>query len=159
MYPVSNQPGKIYGTAKTHKFEHTYQIDINSLKFRPIIDQTGTYLYNAAKVISNNLKPLTKNQYSINDKQSIADTIKSLPPLQKDEEDVSYDVESLFTNIPVQDTIYYILNQIYVGGKLNPICSKLVFKRLLQKITTEVSFTFDGNFFKQMVVLWEDLFQ
>ena len=67
--------------------------------------------------------------------------------------------ESLFTNIPVQDTIYYILNQIYVGGKLNPICSKLVFKRLLQKITTEVSFTFDGNFFKQMVVLWEDLFQ
>ena len=30
--------------------------------------------------------------------------LSSIPPLQDDEEDVSYDVESLFTNIPTQET-------------------------------------------------------
>ena len=150
MYSVSNQPGKIYGTAKTHKFEHNHQINVTNLKFRLIIDQAGTYLYNAAKVISNYLKPLTKNQYSIRDTQSFPTTIKSLPSLKEDEEDVSYDVESLFTNIPVQEIIEYIINQIYVYDKIKPICNKLIFKRLLLKITTEVSFTIEGNFFKQI---------
>ena len=52
-----------------------------------------------------------------------------IPPLQDDEEDVSYDVESLFTNIPIQETINYITEQVYVHKKLTPICSKLIFRR------------------------------
>ena len=34
--------------------------------------------------------------------------LSSIPPLQIDEEDVPYDDESLFTNIPIQETINYI---------------------------------------------------
>ena len=44
------------------------------------------------------------------------------PPLLDDEEDLSYDVESLFTNIPIKDTIKYIIEQIYTHKKLKPIC-------------------------------------
>ena len=40
--------------------------------------------------------------------------LSSVPPLQDDEEDVSYDVESLFINIPIQETINYIIEQLYV---------------------------------------------
>ena len=40
--------------------------------------------------------------------------LSSIPPLQDDEEDVSYDVESLFINIPMQETINYIIEQLYV---------------------------------------------
>ena len=40
--------------------------------------------------------------------------LSSIPPLQDDEEDVSYDVESLFINIPIQETINYIIEQLYV---------------------------------------------
>ena len=53
MKPDSNQPTRLYGTAKTHKFETLEDITVANLKFRPIIDQTGTFTYNAAKVISN----------------------------------------------------------------------------------------------------------
>ena len=67
MQPDSNQPARLYGTAKTHKFETLEDITVANLKFRPIIDQTGTLTYNAAKVISDYLRPLCKNEYSIND--------------------------------------------------------------------------------------------
>ena len=44
--------------------------------------------------------------------------VSSISPLQDDEEDVSYDVDSLFTNILIQETINYIIEQIYVHKKL-----------------------------------------
>ena len=148
MYPESNEPAKMYGTTKTHKFNRTHNIEITKLKFRPIIDQTGTYTYKATKVISRYLKPLCDSEYTIKDTQSFAKLIKELPPLKEDEEDVSYDIESLFTNIPINDTIDYILDQIYVQHKLKPICSKLIFKRLLIQLSTEVTFTFNSKFCK-----------
>ena len=40
--------------------------------------------------------------------------LSSIPPLQGDEEDVSYDVESLFTNIPIQETINHITEQMFL---------------------------------------------
>ena len=40
--------------------------------------------------------------------------LSSIPSLQDDEEDVSYDVESLFINVPIQETINYIIEQLYV---------------------------------------------
>ena len=56
--------------------------------------------------------------------------------LLPNEEYVPYDVQSLFTNVPIQETIDYILDEIYVKNKLTKICSKLIFKRLLLKLTT-----------------------
>ena len=35
--------------------------------------------------------------------------LSSIPPVQDDEEDVSYDVKSLFTNIPIEETISNII--------------------------------------------------
>ena len=76
--------------------------------------------------------------------------LSNLPPLIEDEEDVSYDVESLFTNIPIKETIDYIIEQIYTYKKLKPICSKLIFKRLLLKLATECTYTFNHKFYKQI---------
>ena len=131
MRPISNQPGKIYATAKTHKFDSLENITIQNLKFRPIISQIGTYTYNAAKVLpaSDYLKPLCQNEYKINDTQSFASQIKEQPPLDEDEEYVSYDVDSLFINTLVQDTIDYIIHQIYTEKKLPQICRKIIFRR------------------------------
>ena len=39
--------------------------------------------------------------------------LSNLPPLLNDEEDVFDCEESLFTNIPIRDTIEYIIKQIY----------------------------------------------
>ena len=53
MRPKSNQPGRFFATAKTHKFDSVNDITLDKLKLRPIIDQTGTYIYNASKVVAN----------------------------------------------------------------------------------------------------------
>ena len=58
MQPDSNQPTRLYRTPKTHKFEILDDITVVNLKFRPIIDQAGTFTYNTAKVISDYLRPL-----------------------------------------------------------------------------------------------------
>lgn len=47
--------------------------------------------------------------------------------LDDDEILVSYDVSSLFTQIPLDNNIEYILDQIYNNNKLKPIASKLIF--------------------------------
>ena len=100
MRPASHEPGKLYATAKTHKFNSLDDITVDNLKFRPIISQIGTYTYNASRVILQYLKPLCENEYKIND--TFASMIKNQTPLSSDEECVSYDVDSLFTNIPVE---------------------------------------------------------
>ena len=53
-------------------------------------------------------------------------------------------------NVPVHETIDYILQEIYVKEKLPKICSKLIMKRLLLKLTTENTFMLNSNFYKQI---------
>ena len=76
---------------------------MTNLKLRPIIDQTGTCYYKTGKVISKYLRPLTKNEFVISNTQDVSTMLNNVP-ISEDEEDVSYDVESLFTNIPLNDT-------------------------------------------------------
>ena len=52
MHPHCNQPAKLYGTAKTHKFKDIKEITKEQTQFQPIIDQTDIYNYRAAQVIS-----------------------------------------------------------------------------------------------------------
>ena len=53
MRPTSNQPARLFATAKTHKFDKFDDINIEELKVRPIVDQTGTHTHPAGKVIYN----------------------------------------------------------------------------------------------------------
>ena len=58
-------------------------------------------------------------------------------------------MDSLFTNIPMQETIDYIIGQIYTEKKLPQICSKTIFRRLFLKVTTECSFQLKQKLYKQ----------
>ena len=71
------------------------------------------------------------------------------PLLEENEEYKSYDVELLFTNALIHDTIKYILKEIYTHNKLPHICSKFIFKRLLLKLVTESTYIFQSQFYKQ----------
>ena len=151
MLPKSNQPGQLYGTAKTHKFSSIEDITLENLKFRPIIAQSGTYTYNAAQIVADYLKPLYgDNDYIIRNTQEFPKLLQQQDPLLSNEEDVSYYVKSLFINVPIQETIDYILDEIYVKNKLPKVCSKLIFKRLLLNLTTENTFMFNSSFYKQI---------
>ena len=117
---------------------------------RPIIDKTGTFTYTFGKAIAEYLKLLCQNEYSIKDTQCFPEMLQDLPPLNDGEEYILYYVDSLFTNILLKQTIDYILEKIYVNRKMKPICSKLIFKPLLYKLTAECTFQFNKKFFKQI---------
>ena len=76
--------------------------------------------------------------------------LRDLPPISNDEKYLSHNVDSLFTNIPLKETIDYILEEIYANRKMKPICSKLICKWLLYKLTSECTFQFNMKFFKQI---------
>ena len=87
-------------------------MNLDDLKFRPIIDQSNTCSYNASKIVSDYLQPLGHNDYLIKDTLTFAEIIKN-DVLDPNEEYVSYSVESLLTSIPVKETIDYIITEIY----------------------------------------------
>ena len=133
MRPASHEAEKLYATANAYKFNLLDDITADNLKFRPIISQIETYTYNASRVILQYLKPLCENEeYKINDTQTFASMkVKHLSP---DEEDV----DSLFTNIPAEETIkYIIIYRIYNEKKVAQICSKTIFRRLMYKLITK----------------------
>ena len=103
---------------------------------RPIIDQTGTYIYNKSKVAAKYLRLLSKNKYSINDTVTFPGLLKNAEE-SDDYEDDSYYVESLFTSIPVKETIDYIIQKIYVKKEIKPFCKKSIFIKLLKKLIQE----------------------
>ena len=56
----------------------------------------------------------------------------------------------LLTNIPIEETFKYIIEQLYVHKKLTSIRWKLVFRRLLINVATKFTFKLNSRFFKQV---------
>ena len=106
------------------------------------------YIYNTY-IFNIYLSLLSKNQFSIKDTLSFPELLKSS---SNDEcyEDVSYDIESLFTSIPVQETIDYILQRIYVRKEIKPFCKNSIFKKLILKLTKECVFSVNNRLTKQI---------
>ena len=59
-------------------------------------------------------------------------------------------MDSLFTSIPVGETIRFILDEIYVWQKLEPFCMKSVFKKFLNKLCKGCTFLGDGRSITQV---------
>ena len=83
MRPTSSQMARLFATAKTHKFTDTKQININNLKLCPIVDQTGTHLYNCSKIIAQYLQPLAINEYTVSETLSFPDILRENPLVMK----------------------------------------------------------------------------
>ena len=100
----SMQVERAHGLPKIHK-KYT---DLPS--FRPIIDTTNTPHYGVGKFLTRLLNPLTQNVYSIKDSFEAVDHICSIPTELFNEgyHYFSFDVTSLFTNVPLNKTnIFY----------------------------------------------------
>ena len=97
LSPLGSRPGIMYGLAKVHE---TVTDDL--LSFRPILSAIGTPTYKLAKFLVPILEPLTTNEYTIKDSFTFAE---ELPSFDSKLVMTSFDIESLFTNIPMQETI------------------------------------------------------
>ena len=62
MLPASHRPARMYGSAKTHKFQSYEDITVENLKLRPIMDQSRTMVYTTAQLIAEYLGPLNDSK-------------------------------------------------------------------------------------------------
>ena len=56
----------------------------------------------------------------------------------------------MFRKIPLKEKIDYIIHKIYDEKFLNPICQKIIYKRLLYKLTTDCTIQFNQHFYKKI---------
>ena len=87
------------------------------------------------------------SKFSITDKLSFPELLKNSSN-DVSYEDVSYDVESLFTSISFQETKDFVLQRIYFCKEIKPFCKKTVFKKLLLKLTRECVFSVNNRLIK-----------
>ena len=107
MYPSGFAPARIYGTPRMRKFSSSDSFP----KLRPIVSFIGPFNYNLARFLCDLLSPLVPNDYSCKDTFSFVSQIKNANLSKKLL--AGYDVTSLFTNIPLQETIDIAINLIF----------------------------------------------
>ena len=88
-----SSPGVLYGLPKVYKY---------GSPFRPIVSSVNTYNYSLASYLV--LQPISTYQFTVKDSFSFAEWAK--PYNHNNEFMCSFDVTSLFTNVPLDDTIY-----------------------------------------------------
>jgi hypothetical protein len=142
LFPQGSQPGRLYGNAKVHKPV------VNGVpKFRPILSAIGTTSYKLAKFLVPLLKPLETNEYVVKDSFAFATEVRKFNPILTM---ASMDIESLFTNLPLTETIDICCDELFKSADTVSGMNKREFKRLLELATKEMVFLFNGQYYKQI---------
>ncbi|XP_066930298.1 uncharacterized protein [Clytia hemisphaerica] len=146
MRPKSARLGRAHGLPKTHKNFECLP------KFRPIVDTTGTPHYGIGKYLSSLLNPLTQNEFTLKDSFDASSRINQIPKELFDEgfKYVSFDVVSLFTNVPLKKTIDIILKRVYDQELITTKLQKRTLKKLLNDSCKKTAFTFNEKLFEQI---------
>ena len=142
IQPVGCCPEILYGQTKVHN-----PVINNCPSFRSILDAINTPLYKLAKFLGPILSPLTINQYTVNDSFTFAKEITKT--------DCNYvlanlDVESLFTNIPLEETIENCINDLFFNKSKIDNLTKQDLYDLLSAAAKESFFIFDNSLHPQI---------
>ena len=133
-------PGRLYGMCKVHK---------DGYPLRPVISMLNTAEYNLGKWLDSYIKPNIPRKYSV---ASTDEFLNGLNDAIYDPSDkmVSFDVTSLYTNIPLTETINLIVDRLYSEKSVSvPPFPKAVFKRLLE-IATGGMFLYRDKLYRQV---------
>ncbi|XP_068697638.1 uncharacterized protein [Montipora foliosa] len=136
-----------------NKLETMIEEGITNGKYMVTEDNTLKDLKYFQDFLTRNFKsslPLNKNGYSIKSTTDFAERLSNRTVDDDDEVLVSYDVSSLFTEVPLGETIDHIIHEIYTYNKLPQLSSKLLFRRLLCNVTKNTVFSFNGKLYKQI---------
>ena len=137
-----------FGLAKVHKVPNNSK-NVNDLPIRPVISNCGTATYEVSRYLAKVLLPLTKNDYTINNTRDFIDRLNRLS-ISTGEKMVSFDVSSLFSNVPLDFTIDIILKKIYNEKIIKTKLKRDQFKDLLELCTKDLHFSFNGKMFRQI---------
>ena len=143
IYPSGAKPARIYGLPKIHKVKSDLEIP----PFRPIISSLGTYNYNLSQWLVSLLSPLVPDNHSTKDTFTFISDLKKVDLSGKFL--VSYDVVSLFTNIPLRETIDIAVDLIFKSNRSIKVSRKDLVQLFLFA-TAETHFLFDGAMYDQI---------
>ena len=140
--PTGSQRPRMYGLPKTHK---------TNVPLRPILSITGSSHHELSKWLASLLEPVLKrfSTHCIHDSFTFADAIQN----SKDANNLfmcSFDISSLFTNVPLEETINICADALYCDDSdAQPLISKAVFIELMKSATSGVEFSFNDIMYKQ----------
>ena len=141
----TNRP-RMYGVPKVHKPE---------VPLRPILSMSNAPQHAMAKWLMEILNPVVNKfaEHTIRDTFEFCDNIEHF----QGEHDststfmCSFDIESLFTNIPLTETINICLDTLYRDDNISPpTIPESLLKKMLVKATTEVEFSLDNTMYRQI---------
>ena len=142
LYPVGSRPGILYDRAKIHK-----PIKDGVPSFRPILSAIGTSTYKLSNFFVPLLTPLTLNEYTIEDSFSFVEEFSNY---DSNLVMASFDVESLFTNIPLQETIDLCVDLLFNDKPNIDGFTKTDFNELLTITLSESLILFNNEYSKQI---------
>ena len=140
LFASGSLPGVLYGLPKIHKL---------GCPLRPILSALGTFNYNLAKLLVPILCPLTNNDFTI---KNSTEFVQDLHTLKVPDSAflASFDVKSLFTNIPLDETIEICIKECE-KQQLTPFnLTKKQFKSLLEIAVKESVFIFGDQLYQQI---------
>ncbi|XP_076029116.1 uncharacterized protein LOC143017964 [Oratosquilla oratoria] len=133
------KPGYAYGTVKTHKPGNP---------LRPIISQISSPTYQIAKSLNRLLTPDVPNSFCLSSATDFIDILKSQESFNHI---ASMDVTSLFTHVPIQETIDIIIQKVYHSQRAPLDIPENTLRQLLLACTKEVPFySHRGDLFQQI---------
>ena len=131
----------LYGLCKIHK-----SLIDNCPSLWPILSAIKTPPYNIAKNLAPNLESITTNKFTIKNSFEFAkDIIEQDSGLFMS----SLDVESLFNNIPLEETINISCDTLFANEAKIYNFSRNDFEKLLRIALQNNFFNFDGKIYKQ----------
>ncbi|CAF3946846.1 unnamed protein product [Rotaria sp. Silwood1] len=139
--PVGSVPARLYGLPKVYK---------DNVPLRSILSCIKSYNYKLGKFLANIIKPIRDSPYSLKNTNDFLKFIQQNSHLSNNNRMISFDIQSLFTNIPVRETIEIICNKLYcTDPKLRPFIPKDYFRKLLEFTTTGTHFLFNNKYYEQ----------
>ena len=113
---------------------------------RPIVSAVGSYTHQLAKYLADILKLLANISFTVKDSFSFTHELLSITNIPFT---CSFDVVSLFTNIPVDKAIDIYLKKLYKDTDKvdNFTCEQ--FKELLKYCVKQIHFQFEDKYFDQ----------
>ena len=132
---------RLYGLPKTHKSE---------CPLRPILSMSGSPTHATSVWLADYLRPVREHfgRHCVRDSFTFASEIQQ--QRLSDVKMVSFDAQSLFTNVPVQKTIDVIIDTLSTEHFPNCDIPLDCLRELLELCTTNVQFMFDGVLFRQV---------
>ena len=140
LKPQAVVPPRLYGLPKTHKA---------NVPVRPIVSMTRTVYEGLSKWLADLLKPVEEHFSGRCVKDSF-EFVKLISDFNvSDTCMVSFDVSSLFTNVPLVETVDIIVSTVKMYPELCSVPPDLL-KELLLFCTSRVQFLFNGVFYRQL---------